>query len=95
MPLIPGTMTEVNLETGEEKTKPMNWFMLPPPADCCQECAVKHEPWNAHDAQSLYYQMKFNAEHGRSPTWLDAIAHCTPELQKAWKEGLRKKGVEI
>lgn len=82
---IPSTVTTVNLETGEETTEPMNWGLMPPPADACQVCAVKHDPREPHNAQSLYYQMAFHAATGRYPTWADAIAHCSSKMQKAWK----------
>jgi len=65
--------------------------MLPAAPDTCQECAVKHEPHMPHNKQSLFYQMKFNAEHGRWPTWKDAMAHCTPELQAQWAKILKDK----
>lgn len=67
-------------------------FMLPPPADCCQECAKKHEPEMPHDALSLPYQYSFANKNGRWPTWADAVAHCTPEMQAAWKDELMKIG---
>ena len=47
------------------------------------------------DAQSLFYQMRFNLEHGRSPNWTDAMEHCTPELRAAWTEGLVAAGVDV
>jgi len=29
--------------------------------------------------------MKFKMEHGREPTWDDAMAHCTEEMKTSWK----------
>lgn len=69
------------------------WTMLPPAPDVCQVCATKHEPEMPHNQQSLYYQMAFFRDNGRYPTWADAFAHCTSEMQEAWKEGLRQHGV--
>ncbi len=66
--------------------------LLPCAPDVCQECAVKHEPWQAHNAQSLYYQYKFHAEHGRWPTWQDAVAHCSEDIREQWKRALTKIG---
>jgi hypothetical protein len=85
---VPSTVTTVNLATGEETTKPMSWGLMPPSADKCQVCAVAHEPGNAHNAQSLYYQYAFYGAVGRWPTWADAVAHCPPALQARWKEEL-------
>ena len=65
--------------------------LLPPRPDVCQTCATKHEPAQAHNAQSLYYQYAFFSEKGRWPTWADAIAHCTPEIQAFWKAELTKR----
>jgi hypothetical protein len=63
--------------------------MLPPPPGTCQECAAKHKPDEAHNAQSLAYQHSFYAKRGRWPTWKDAVAHCAPEIRTAWEEELR------
>ena len=67
-------------------------FLLPCGPDVCQECAVKHGEGEAHNKQSLYYQYKFYAKHGRFPTWKDAVAHCTKEIQEAWKKELTALG---
>lgn len=66
--------------------------LLPPRPDVCQECAVKHDPGEPHNRDSLYYQVKFEAEHGRSPQWSDAIAHCSPEMKTAWQDELERLG---
>lgn len=89
---IPSIVTEVDLSTGKETHKPMAWNVMPPPKDKCQICAVKHDPAQPHNAQSLYYQMTFNGMVGRSPTWADAMAHCEAPVRDAWKaELLRMK----
>jgi len=62
--------------------------LLPPKPGVCQECAVDHKPGEPHNPGSMYYQYKFHGEHGRWPTWKDAIAHCEPELREALKEEL-------
>lgn len=69
------------------------WTLLKPAPDKCQECAVDHFPDQPHNKDSLYYQVKFEMEYGRPPTWADAMAHCTEELQAAWKEELISRGV--
>ncbi len=74
---------------------PGGMFLLPPRSDLCQECATKHEPEMPHNQQSLYYQMAFKIKHGRSPTWADAMAHCSDEMKAVWTEELRKLGVEV
>jgi hypothetical protein len=58
----------------------------------CQTCGTKHEPEQAHNAQSMYYQYAFYADHERFPTWKDAVAHCTPEIQAHWERELRARG---
>lgn len=70
-------------------------MLLPPPPDCCQICAVKHEPHMPHNAQSFFYQFRFNIEHGRAATWVDAMAHCSEEMKSHWKEALAEKGVDV
>jgi len=69
-----------------------SWTFLPPAPDVCQECAVKHAPEEPHNAQSLYYQYSFFAEHNRWPTWKDAVAHCPEEIKEAWTAELKKRG---
>lgn len=72
---------------GTVKTETAQFQILPPPPGCCAVCGVKHDPREPH-MQSLYYQYAFHGEHGRWPTWADAIAHCSPEMQTAWKAEL-------
>lgn len=52
--------------------------LMKPHPDACQVCAREHEAHLPHDQQSLYYRMTFHAQHGRYPTWADAMAHCSP-----------------
>ena len=39
--------------------------LLPAPKGTCPECAVKHDPDQPHNQQSLFYQYHFYHEHGR------------------------------
>lgn len=52
-----------------------------PQPGACPTCARFHEPHIPHDRDSLYYQIRFEAEHGWAPTWNDAWAHCTPPMR--------------
>lgn len=63
-------------------------MLLPPPKDACPVCAVRHEDHMPHNALSMYYLYRFYGLRGRWPTWADALAHCTPEMQAAWKQQL-------
>lgn len=65
------------------------------PEGTCPECAVEHDPRMPHYRDSLTYQYKFYDQHGRWPTWADAMAHCDPKVKEAWIEALRKHGVEV
>ena len=65
------------------------------PPGTCQECAVKHDPGQPHNKQSLTYQYKFYADHGRWPTWADAMAHCSTEIKEYWKKELLKHGIVV
>lgn len=65
------------------------------PEGTCQECAVKHDPEQPHNRDSLAYQYKFYDQHGRWPTWADAMAHCPEEIKKHWTQALRERGVKI
>lgn len=71
------------------------WMLLPPRPEVCQQCAVLHDERDPHNQQSLYWQYWFHSQHGRWPTWADAMAHCTPEVKKAWIAGLAEHGVKV
>ncbi len=66
--------------------------LLPAAPGTCQFCAVDHPPDAPHNAQSLYYQTRFQMEHGRGATWLDAVAHCEADIKQHWKDELQKLG---
>lgn len=74
-------------------TEILEMKLLPPAKHLCQQCARKHEPWDAHDATTMFYQMWFFQKHGRLPTWKDAVAHCEPSRASAWEKELRARGV--
>jgi len=61
----------------------------------CAECAVVHDATLPHNQQSLFWQYNFMEKHGRWPTWADAMAHCTPEMQTLWKRALAKHGIVV
>jgi len=71
------------------------WMLLKAPPETCPECAVKHGPNEPHNQQSLTYQFTFYGTHGRWPTWTDAMAHCTPDVQARWRQALIERGVEF
>lgn len=70
----------------------MPTFMMPAKEGHCQVCAVKHDPDQPHNAQSLPYQMLFQSTHGRGVTWADAVAHCPKEIADQWETELKKMG---
>jgi len=71
------------------------FHLMPAKPGTCPECAVAHDPAQPHNQQSLYYQYHFYADNNRWPTWADAMAHCTKEVQKIWKQELKKAGVTV
>jgi hypothetical protein len=73
--------------------KPKSMTLLPPAPGNCQVCAAYHHPDEPHNLRSLYYQIKFQQEHGRPPTWDDALAHCQPDVQTGVREVLRRRGL--
>lgn len=76
-------------------------MLLPPPPGVCQQCAVDHLPEEPHNRDSMFYLYWFRlseAKAGRTerwPTWADAMAHCTPDRQAAWREALEQRGVDV
>lgn len=69
--------------------------LLPPPPDCCQQCAEKHAPEKMHNAQTLYYGFWFEQQHGRSPTWADAMDHCSDQDKFHMRLYLENLGIDI
>jgi len=69
--------------------------LLPPAHGQCPECAGEHEPHEPHNRWSIYYQVTFQQQHGRSPDWADAMAHCSVEVQQRWIEALTVIGVRV
>jgi hypothetical protein len=73
-------------------------MLLAPAPGLCQQCAVDHDPAEPHNQQSLHYQYWFRLAEARAgreerwPTWEDAMVHCTPEVQQAWRDALREIG---
>lgn len=91
-PLKIGMVTTVDAETGEVvETRRNAGMLLPPAADKCQVCATAHAWDQPHNQQSMYYQMAFYATHSQWPTWSDAMAHCTTEVQARWRQALIEK----
>ena len=100
LPIKIGKVQTINMDTGEVVSEKQNAMtMLPPAGDVCQECAVDHPHDQPHNQQSLHYQYHFYGTHGRFPTWTDAMAHCTPEVQAQWREYLvammRQNGLTV
>ena len=70
-------------------------MLLPPAKDKCQVCAVKHEGNEPHNAQSIYYQVKFKMDNGREATWKDAMSHCDEAVKADWLNELANCGVDV
>jgi hypothetical protein len=60
-------------------------MLLPPKPGLCPECAYDHTPELPHNQQSMFYHIAFYQAHKRYPTWDDAMAHCSAQIQGAWK----------
>lgn len=65
------------------------------PEGTCPECALKHDPKQPHNQQSLFYQYKFYGQHKRWPTWKDAMEHCSDEVKEFWIRELSEQGIKI
>jgi len=89
-----GKLTVMDAQSGQIIEERDNaGVLLPPKPGHCQLCATHHEPADPHNRDSLYYQLVFQQEHKRPPTWADAIVHCALDVQQAWRWHLRKLGV--
>lgn len=69
--------------------------MLPAAPGRCPECATAHPPEQPHNYRSFFYRYRFYQEHGRWPTWNDAMTHCSPGIQRQWRKGLSEIGVDV
>lgn len=76
-----------------KKIENKQFKLLPPHPEKCQECATEHDPELPHNKMSLFYQVKFNLDHQRSATWIDAMAHCSEEIKKHSTEALTELGL--
>jgi len=95
-PSLPVKCETVDMSTGKVvKTETVPFQIMPPPAGACPVCGrlPAHRLDEPHDAQSLYYQYSFFAEHERWPTWRDALAHCPEAVRVPWERALRERGV--
>lgn len=63
--------------------------------ETCSKCGIAHNPHYPHNQQSLFWQYQFYNEHGRWPTWKDAMAHCPDDIKELWSQELRKLGIQI
>jgi hypothetical protein len=77
------------------QTQTLTLTPLPPAPGKCPECATEHEPGEPHNRWSLFYQVRFQQAHGRSPDWADAMAHCSIDVQQRWIEALTAVGQRV
>lgn len=84
-------------QAGDPRGKKATWTHAPVDTSDgkCSQCAVKHDPGEPHNQQSLAYQYHFYAEHDRWPTWEDAMAHCSDEIYEITRQVLAEHGVEV
>lgn len=91
MKSIPTKVQTVDARSGKVlKTEAMPMMLMPPRSGLCAVCAADHKPEDPHNAQSLYWGVAFNSDHGRVPTWADAIAHCDEAVQERWTNELKR-----
>jgi hypothetical protein len=69
--------------------------LMPVAKGNCSQCNYQHPADQPHNAQTMYYQVAFYQEHGRWPTWVDAMSHCTTEVQAQWTIHLVDLGVDV
>lgn len=71
---------------------------LMPEAGACPRCGNVHDESQPHNAVSPRYMEWFaeSVEHRqRAPTWADAMAHCSPDVQAEWRGLLRQCGITV
>ena len=91
----------VTLVRQSVKVVPFSAWNVMPATTGCPQCGADHEPDIPHNVQSMVYKYWFRSNEARNgrperwPTWNDAMAHCTPEIQAQWTQALIKHGVDI
>lgn len=78
-----------------EILKETKMALMPPAPGKCPICAVEHNPEWPHDKNSLYYQIRFHSEHGRYPTWQDAMAHCPGDIKRDCIDALKEHAASV
>jgi hypothetical protein len=71
---------------------------LMPEADACPRCGSVHDVSQPHNAVAPRYLEWFASrpEHrGRTPTWADAMAHCSRGVQAEWRDMLKQCGIAV
>ena len=96
-PMIPieTKMSTIDMVTGEETVGTATMLMMPAAPGKCEMCGAEHAPELPHNAQSIFYAVRFNQLHGRAPNWIDAMEHCTDEMKEMWIEALADQGVDV
>jgi hypothetical protein len=69
--------------------------LMPPAPHKCKQCATEHDANEPHNQESMYWQYWFHDQHGRWPTWVDAMAHCSDDMREAWESGLAQHGITV
>ena len=92
---LPIKTETVDMATGASTPGTMTAMMMPAKEGTCETCATAHDPGQPHNAQSLFYQMRFQAENGRGADWRDAMAHCDDETKAIWTRELGARGVDV
>lgn len=70
--------------------------VIPAPKDgACRVCGEIHGRGEAHNRDSLLYQHKFRMNHGRYPTWEDAMGHCGKAARDRMIKRLARHGIHL
>jgi hypothetical protein len=70
--------------------------LLPPAPGKCPICAdAAHGAELPHNRDSLFYQIHFANENGRSPTWADAAADCSDLTRRELRQFLTANRVSL
>lgn len=70
--------------------------VIPAPREgACRVCGEIHGRGEAHNRDSLLYQHKFRMNHGRYPTWEDAMGHCGKAARDRMIKRLERHGIHL
>lgn len=66
-----------------------------PEPNFCDTCGEYHLEYMPHEYGSFTYRQNFFNQHGRLPTYRDAMRHCPPEVRDLAVQAYEAFGLDV